>query len=665
MMVGAAVAASGPGPSTVAYRAALVLRRGSQTPCIPLSVNQRKHHVDLQSYSTTVRSSTGDRYHRGLRTANDGRIPMVHSYQSHSALSVRLAHSAAETQTRAHSSKLVTPNHRDSKKEPFVDGRSAEGSDRKGQNSKRRTPKTWHHDTRKPSVDFPSGGSIAATPLSEASRKGKSCNTLPKAHARRHEQGSPKLRRPGSSTATGQPLTFVPSDNIIPNSIAIPSKKKSGPEADKTLPVPLSASPERTASGERTKAKHRRRALTLDPLKAELNEADQSASKADQNATTGQITYAAERPSEVALRKVTDDSATPTQIVEDRPQSKPIWKMKHLLEKAKTFDDYIQAFHKTWNPELAAETTPYVWSRISVCIQGFCESPAGKKMIAERAAKQDDRYFLLRDMAVETAGRDFWQGLFALSATLLAAQHAALVDDIWLRYKEKLFQVQGKNEQDLTSWDRQKRLAARPVADGIDPMNRIYLAAIAALDISDTQVLINVTGLRGRLPMGAKVIETIDEAIRTYPDPQEVRRRYLALRLDVKRAGLLMHGHAAIEYIKDVTHTNPEGLVQLYDWILKQATGPNPLLRVVPWDATSVTLHASQISTDFALTRTAFSFVTCFPSDWGFSQCRETLESRSASTGAHTAGKRFRQCSVKTRYLYAASQKSEWRHARM
>ena len=314
------------------------------------------------------------------------------------------------------------------------------------------------------------------------------------------------------------------------------------------------------------------------------------------------------------LRSVTDTIAMKRLIGTVSPQA---LNDKRLSQQQ--LGKVIDAFWQTWDPEKAEQVTALTWHRISLSIKLACSTEEGQRAIVRMATTKVYRYGLLRDMAIEAAVRDRWEGLFYVAVAFLAQGNPKEVGEIWQRYQSTIFEVQGKDSADLKSWDREIRLNARPVGEGIRPMNRVFVAARTVqgpMPAEDVRTLASdLRGQKGEFNLRWTEIP-IMKALQKYPNNAELHAKSERNWRDVQTAGMFEHNQAAAIAIRSSALTRPQALIDLYHWILDKASGPDPLLRVVPWHQTMVSFEAQHGAAGFLLARKIWSkpVFSCPPS---------------------------------------------------
>lgn len=102
------------------------------------------------------------------------------------------------------------------------------------------------------------------------------------------------------------------------------------------------------------------------------------------------------------------------------------------------------------------------------------------------------RYWAIRDMAIEAAARNHWQGLNQLSLLAIKVGRPQEVADAFEDYKLKIFAVQGKDRGETRSQDRQLRMKARLEGYGPKPLTYLYLLSMTLLNQVDGRLLMSV-----------------------------------------------------------------------------------------------------------------------------------------------------------------------------
>ncbi|WWC64407.1 uncharacterized protein I303_107017 [Kwoniella dejecticola CBS 10117] len=94
----------------------------------------------------------------------------------------------------------------------------------------------------------------------------------------------------------------------------------------------------------------------------------------------------------------------------------------------------------------------------------------------------------LKNMSIEAGLRGYGTGLYALTLKLIGCGRPKDVVDIFDKYKLGMREFQGKNHEDLFSWDRERRLSARleDMVDGQAGLKEMMMVNIAAHTLVNT-----------------------------------------------------------------------------------------------------------------------------------------------------------------------------------
>lgn len=124
--------------------------------------------------------------------------------------------------------------------------------------------------------------------------------------------------------------------------------------------------------------------------------------------------------------------------------------------------------------------------KISKYVKSLSDSPKAVGLF------NHPRYWAVRDMAIEAAARDHWQGLNQLSLLAIKVGRPQEVANAFEEYKLRIFAVQGKDRAETRSHDRQLRMKARLEGYGPKPLTYLYLLSMTLLNQVDGKLLLGV-----------------------------------------------------------------------------------------------------------------------------------------------------------------------------
>ena len=212
-----------------------------------------------------------------------------------------------------------------------------------------------------------------------------------------------------------------------------------------------------------------------------------------------------------------------------------------------------------------------------------------KSDIAIIAKYHPERSGWLVEMAVNAAAKDFWHGLYRLMLALLAAGRPTDASAAFERYKDAKRTLQGIDKEDLGSWDRVARLAARIEGEGSKPLIMIQIAALTMTDQLDT---INVLALFDVKTDFRRINVDIMSDVRAVVSrswPKDFINKFVASHRIVMLGLMCYHSTALRERIKALASTGrQEELFQLYGEILSATIGADRLIRPRNLDELSI-----------------------------------------------------------------------------
>jgi hypothetical protein len=210
-------------------------------------------------------------------------------------------------------------------------------------------------------------------------------------------------------------------------------------------------------------------------------------------------------------------------------------------------------------------------------------------------ARQDpERFGRLVQMAAEAAARDHWYGLYRLMLALLSSGRPSDAIPAFDRHESVKWEVQGKKREDLVSWDREKRLAARLEGKGSTPLAAVKIAALTMTKQLNSE---NILGL---LHSGADyrnipdlVYKDLRRALWTLSNREQFFTEFDTNYRKVLLAMMSYHPPALIERIRTLTVSHRARPVDwLYGLLLAATLGPDRYIRpldldeIFVWDRT-------------------------------------------------------------------------------
>ena len=136
------------------------------------------------------------------------------------------------------------------------------------------------------------------------------------------------------------------------------------------------------------------------------------------------------------------------------------------------------------------------WADASRLVSASIRSQYAANTVGDMLRNRPAVYGGLADMALESAVRDHWEGLYRLMLALVRLGEPKRVVTLYERYRQRLLQHQNRSSGDLHSWDRAARLAARVEGEGIKPMSTVHLAALVMLEDVNGPTLAQMFGTR-------------------------------------------------------------------------------------------------------------------------------------------------------------------------
>jgi hypothetical protein len=189
----------------------------------------------------------------------------------------------------------------------------------------------------------------------------------------------------------------------------------------------------------------------------------------------------------------------------------------------------------------------------------------------------------LADMALESAVRDHWEGLYRLMLALVRVGEPKRVIMLYERYRQRLLQHQGRSGADLHDWNRATRLAARVEGEGIKPISTVHLAALIMLDDVNGTTIARIFGSRTNWRTFDQ--ETVQEVVSVLrrvrrSDTESLVSGFQTALSQFLLAILCHHPNALRERIKELYVSNSWSLFEgLWNQILAGSIGPKRIIR--------------------------------------------------------------------------------------
>ncbi|WVF73162.1 hypothetical protein IAT40_007981 [Kwoniella sp. CBS 6097] len=197
------------------------------------------------------------------------------------------------------------------------------------------------------------------------------------------------------------------------------------------------------------------------------------------------------------------------------------------------------------------------------------------------AISQPLKFGLFRQMAIETAARGNHAGLEMFMLKLIEVGRPKDAVDTFAVCKDRMRDIQGKDERDLTSWDREKRLAARLEGDGLKHLMMVNILALTLLEACDEHALFKMLDSKTDLrPSAYYDFTLIRRTLRKFPDGDSM---YDKFRVNVDRlilALLCYHPDALVSRVTLLgSSKSSTKLPHLYERILEGSIGPNAFMQ--------------------------------------------------------------------------------------
>lgn len=219
-----------------------------------------------------------------------------------------------------------------------------------------------------------------------------------------------------------------------------------------------------------------------------------------------------------------------------------------------------------------------------------------------RFAMGDSLQFgLLREMAIQAAGRDYWQGLWRFCLVLLASGRASAIPDTYASYKALLRKVQGRSAADAFSWDRETRLAARLEGHGLLPLTTVNIAALTILKQFDGSVIIGMLDSAvdtkalhySDFPEIQKALKMLKQGGQPFSDFQQSLENFL-FSVSVHHPSALRDRLLTLGRAK-----NKDEISRIYRQLLEGSIGPNRFLHARDLDENTIGQRFSVVPIDW------------------------------------------------------------------
>ncbi|WVR00336.1 hypothetical protein IAU59_007479 [Kwoniella sp. CBS 9459] len=201
--------------------------------------------------------------------------------------------------------------------------------------------------------------------------------------------------------------------------------------------------------------------------------------------------------------------------------------------------------------------------------------------LGKLAISQAMKFGLLRQMVIETAARGNHLGLEMFMLKLIEVGRPKDAIDTFAACKDRMRDIQGKDEKDLVSWDREKRLAARLEGDGLRHLMIVNIAALTLLGACDEHALFKMLDTNTDLrPTAYYNFTLVRRALRKLSNGDEMYNKF---RGNVDRlilALLCYHPDALVARVTLLGSSRSSSkLPHLYERILEGSVGPDAFMR--------------------------------------------------------------------------------------
>ncbi|WVO18706.1 hypothetical protein L204_106426 [Cryptococcus depauperatus] len=266
----------------------------------------------------------------------------------------------------------------------------------------------------------------------------------------------------------------------------------------------------------------------------------------------------------------------------DYPVDETLAQLSSALS-ALDLDNAIKAWSHLYDLGATFRLESCYFKSISKFIASVLHSKTAPNM-SRMAVKTPEAYGFFINMATESAARDHIHGLYVLSLRLLSSGRPADVVNAYNKTKAIMRRLQGKDEKNLSSWDREKRLAARLEGEGLRTLIIINIAALTLLDQCDETAFFGMLDANTDLRPSSKFdFTTIKRVLSRLTSPSG-SNLYEQFRINVNNFILALqayHPNAFIRRINMYGHSKSSSkLEKLYHRVLNASVGENAFLRV-------------------------------------------------------------------------------------
>jgi hypothetical protein len=228
------------------------------------------------------------------------------------------------------------------------------------------------------------------------------------------------------------------------------------------------------------------------------------------------------------------------------------------------------------------------WVDMSALLHDKLWQPGAAYELNRRIIGQPKLYGAISRMAIEAAIRERSSGLQSLFLVLIKLGRPQQIVDSYTRYREDLARYQGKDQRDLSSWDRETRLAARVTSTSVRPLTILNLAALSMLNQLDGQTLVTLLGSTqsfDSIPLDPTFIAA-RRCLRQLPDGEIAVDKYLKALERFKLAILCHHPSIFVASLKALASSGSATKHnESYDTIMAASTGKDKFLML--WDLDS------------------------------------------------------------------------------
>lgn len=209
----------------------------------------------------------------------------------------------------------------------------------------------------------------------------------------------------------------------------------------------------------------------------------------------------------------------------------------------------------------------------------------GSPNLNKLAAISPEKYGLLLNMSIESAARDHISGFFFILLRLLEIGRPGDVVNAFNTCKVKMRELQGKDANDLLSWDREKRLAARLEGEGLRSLMMVNIAALTLLDQCDEAALFGMLDATADLRPNSKFnFAPIHRSLSRANVSNKQHDLYSQFRQNVDKLILALQCYHPNAFVHRITiHGRAKtfgALNKLYQQVLEATVGPDAFVKV-------------------------------------------------------------------------------------